>query len=32
MYRRLEGHEASLVTPLILRSIAYIVEDVGPEN
>jgi hypothetical protein len=32
MYRRLAGNEASLVTPLILRPIAYIVEEVGPEN
>jgi hypothetical protein len=32
IYRRLEGHEASLVTPLTLRPIAYIVEDVGPDN
>jgi hypothetical protein len=32
MYRRLEGHEASLETLLILRPIAYIVEDVGPNN
>jgi hypothetical protein len=32
MYRRLAGNEASLVTPLTLRPIAYIVEEVGPEN
>ena len=32
MYRQLEGHEASLVMPLILRPIAYIVKDVGPDN
>ena len=32
MYRQLEGHEASLVTPLTLQSIAYIIEDIGPDN
>jgi hypothetical protein len=32
MYRRLEGHEASLVTPLTLRPVAYMVEDVGSDN
>jgi hypothetical protein len=32
MYRRLVGNEASLVTPLILQPIAYIMEEVGLEN
>ena len=32
MYWRLAGNEASLVTPLTLQSIAYIVEEVSPEN
>jgi hypothetical protein len=32
MYRRLEGHEASLVMPLTLQPIAYIVKDVGLDN
>jgi hypothetical protein len=32
MYMRLAGNEASLITPLILRPIAYIVEEVGPNE
>ena len=32
MYRQLAGHEASVVMPLTLQPIAYIVEDVGPDN
>jgi hypothetical protein len=32
IYRRSEGHEASLVTPLNLQPIVYIVEDVGLDN
>jgi hypothetical protein len=32
MYKRLGGPDASLVTPLILRPIAYVVNDIGPEN
>jgi hypothetical protein len=32
MYKRLGGPDASLVTPLTLRTIAYVVNDIGPEN
>jgi hypothetical protein len=32
MYRRLQGHKASMVMPLTLRPIAYIVEDIGSDN
>jgi hypothetical protein len=32
MYMRLAGNEASLVTPLTLRPIAYIMEEVGPND
>jgi hypothetical protein len=32
MYKRLGGPDASLVTPLTLRPIAYVVNDIGPEN
>jgi hypothetical protein len=32
MYQRMARNEASLVTPLTLRPIAYIMEEVGPKN
>jgi hypothetical protein len=32
IYMRLAENEASLITPLTLRSIAYIVDEVGPND